>query len=102
MEGSDVIFFAKTCDLQTYPIFHFDRTFKFVRRQSRSVGWNAKILLLLDFSLATSPTNVRSKMSLVVNDYWYKCTISGVGSSSLKFTLVTYSKIFVIQPDHRA
>ena len=52
--------------------------------------------------LGITPTNVRSKMSLVVNDYWYKCTISGVGSSSLKFTLVTYSKIFVIQPDHRA
>jgi hypothetical protein len=28
--------------------------------------------------------------------------ILGVGFSSLKFTLITYSEVFVIQPDHRA
>jgi len=52
--------------------------------------------------LVFRPTNLGSKMSLVVNDYWYKWAILGAGSPPLKFTLVTHSKVFVIQPDHRA
>src|SRR5512147_83917 len=41
-------------------------------------------------------------MSPAVSDYGYQGTVSGAGSSFLKLTFITHSKVFVIQPDHRA
>jgi hypothetical protein len=62
-----------------YPLLHSVRIVKPLKISGRNIKYSS------------SPTQLRKIP--------FKA-ILGVGFSSLKFTLITYSKVFVIQPDH--
>jgi len=68
MESLDGEFFCHDPNFQTHPIFHFDKSFQFVRGRTRSVSLDGKTLLPLDFALATSPTTkyFRSTIELAI------------------------------------